>query len=144
MRTGTSFRTCWLLFARSITVTYERTMSKGWIETQKGREREGGREKRREENYRCACHKATEESRPSIWGSLFHASSLAIHLCDEAFYAVNDIRVSLSSLWLSQLCSCEKTNFREIHESCIFWHIKQYISRNILYGHLLHFIEAIF
>jgi len=59
MRTGTSPWTCRLLFARSITVTYGWTVSKGWIEM--GKEGE-----RREENYSRVYHEAIEELKSSV------------------------------------------------------------------------------
>lgn len=67
MRTGTSNRTCRLLFARSITITYGQTVFKGRIETEK--EEEG-----REENYSRAYHEDNRRAETSplcVRGDLF-------------------------------------------------------------------------
>lgn len=117
-------------------VTCGRTVSKGWIETAKG--------ERREENYSRAYrgdNRRTETARLSIGEPLFHASSLAMHFATRFFTLLMTFGSFLSSLWfqLSPLCGYERTNFREIRESCMSRRIEN-ILREMFYVNIYYFL----
>lgn len=110
---------------------YLRTVSKGWIETE-----------RRKLQSCVSRRQSTNRDRPKAGKSLFHASSLAIYIL--RFFT---LLMTFGSSYLffdfnfRHCVTAERTNFREIHESCmsLSWRIEN-ILRAMFYVNIYYFL----
>jgi len=128
-----------IIFARSITVTYGQTVSKGWIET--GKEGGGKRGK-----LQSCISRRVETFRLSARESLFRTSFLAIYFTSATLLFTllmtfgDSFIFSLTSTFATR--SCER-NERNLWKLYILLAHQKCVSRNILRGHLSFFIKAV-